>query len=215
MHLSPLKKQSAESRRIGVQTLCAFDPYPESTLRRALQFTQGPPKFYIMLIRLILLAFLSVAPAMAAAESHTVRDRIVESLRDDGYSQIRISRTFLGRTRFVATADGRRREIVVTRSGVVLRDYVRDLRDQSGSDSSGGSSSGGSNGNDNGNNGGTEDNGGRSDDDNDDDDSDDSGSGSDDDDGDDDDDNSGSGSSGSSGSSGGGGDDDDDDDDDD
>ncbi len=157
------------------------------------------------MLRLILILFLAFAPTSGVADTTEVRDRIVNVLRKDGYNEIRLHRTFLGRMRFVATDDDRRREIVVNpRTGVILRDYVRFLVRKDG-DSSGG--------------------GGRSydnDDDEDDDDYDDeeddddgeggdnSGSGSGDD--EDDEDNSGSGSSNSgSGSSGSGSGSDDDD----
>ena len=158
-----------------------------------------------MLTRLILILALSVAPTHAMSDGHSVRDRIVRELREDGYSEIRISRTFLGRTRFVARSDDRRREIVVTRTGVVLRDYIRFLKNQSGGSSGSSSSSNGAfqeNEDD-------DDDDGYDDEHDEDDDEDGSGRGSDgDNDDEDDDDNSGSGSSNSG--SGGGSDDDDD-----
>lgn len=154
------------------------------------------------MLRLIalLMALIFAAPA-AHADAEVVRDRIVSVLREDGYGEIRISRTLLGRMRFVGSRPDARREIVVNpNSGVVLRDYVRFLNR-----SSDGSSNSGSSGN--------HDDDHDYDDDYDDDDDHDHnsgrGGGSDD---DDDDDNSGSGSSnsGSGSSNSGSGSDDDD-----
>jgi len=83
----------------------------------------------------ILLVFAAVP---AAAQNDYVRDRIVQNLREDGYSEIRISRTFLGRMRFVATSDEAEREIVVNPvNGVILRDYIRFLRRYDDDESSG------------------------------------------------------------------------------
>ena len=79
--------------------------------------------------------FLIVALFFAApvqAEGHTLHDRVVQVLVDDGYLEIRISRTWLGRTRFVGTNEVSRREIIINpNTSVVLRDYVRffDLED--------------------------------------------------------------------------------------
>ena len=152
-----------------------------------------------MLKRILFILVLAFAPAPALADAAGVRDRIVAQLRDDGYSEIRMSRTLLGRMRFVATRADAEREIVVNpNTGVILRDYIRFLK------------RGGGGGADNGDEDDDDDD---DDDDEDDDDEDNSGSGSsnsgsgsdDDDDDDDESDNSGSGSS----SSGSGSDDDD------
>lgn len=79
-----------------------------------------------MLKRLILLLILSLAPTLAVADADSVRDRIVAVLREDGYVEIRINRTLLGRMRFVARRPDAQREIVVNpNSGVILRDYIR------------------------------------------------------------------------------------------
>lgn len=143
------------------------------------------------LFLILCLAFASL-PGEAVAD--TFRDRVVEELTDDGFTQIRITRTLLGRTRFLATKPGARREIVMNpATGLILRDYLQIFPD--GGSGSGSSGSGG--------------------DDDDDDDRDDDDDDRDDDDWDDDDrDNSGSGSS-SSGSGSDGSDDDEDDRDDD
>lgn len=65
---------------------------------------------------------LSAAAPMAAAQG--LADRIVAQLKGQGYTEIRLSRTLLGRTRIVATAPGARREIIVNpRTGEILRDF--------------------------------------------------------------------------------------------
>ncbi|WP_435259797.1 hypothetical protein ACSBLW_08580 [Thioclava sp. FR2] len=146
---------------------------------------------------LMALATLCVGtPALAAS----YQDQIVSQLKKQGYGNIRVQRTLLGRVRIVASGSGGQREIILNpRTGEILRDFWT----ATGSSSSSGGKiieSGGSGGS-----------GGSSDDDDDGDDGDDNsghGGGSDDDDDDDDDDNSGSGSSGSGGGDDDGGDDD-------
>jgi len=79
-----------------------------------------------MIIRLLVILCLTFAPGVASADADQVRDRIVRELRDDGYDEIRIYRTFLGRLRFVGEDTRSRREIVVNpTTGVILRDYLR------------------------------------------------------------------------------------------
>ena len=155
--------------------------------------------------RLIGASLLALALSAGAAFANAIVDTIVGDLRAQGYVQIDVSRTLLGRTRIEATSTAFHREIILDpRTGEILRDYWEVLLDASGEPVAGspqspslvgsGSSGSGTSG---------------------------SGSGSDDDDDDDDDDNSGSGSSGSgsgsnsgsggsSGSGGGSSDDDDD-----
>jgi len=92
-----------------------------------------------MLTRLLIVVFLTLAPAAAFADrADDVRDYIVGELREDGYSDIRMSRTLLGRMRFVALRHDARREIVVNpRTGEILRDYVQFLASGSGGSGSG------------------------------------------------------------------------------
>lgn len=80
-----------------------------------------------MLKRILIFVFLVFAvSAGAQAQGLTVREFYVQELRNDGYDTIKISRTFLGRLRFIGTQPGRRREIVVNpANGAILRDYVR------------------------------------------------------------------------------------------
>ena len=95
-----------------------------------------------MLLRLILILCLALAPGVAAADGQAVRDRIVRELREDGYREIRIFRTFLGRLRFVGEDSRSRREIIVNPStGVILRDYMRFFDDDDDDDYNSGRSS--------------------------------------------------------------------------
>ncbi|WP_413717216.1 hypothetical protein [Silicimonas sp. MF1-12-2] len=88
-----------------------------------------------MLKRLLFIIAIALAPAPALADAAGARDRIVTLLRDDGYSEIRISRTLLGRMRFVAKRPDAEREIVINpNTGVILRDYIRFLRRSEGGD---------------------------------------------------------------------------------
>ncbi len=60
-------------------------------------------------------------PALAQTE---IPQQIISQLRDQGFREIRVSRTFLGRTRIVATNAEFRREIVINPvTGLILRDY--------------------------------------------------------------------------------------------
>ncbi len=89
-----------------------------------------PTMLKSLLLVLFLAAFL---PGEVVAQTMTVREFYVRELREDGYENIRISRTFLGRLRFTGSQPGRRREIVVNPSnGAILRDYVRIIGDSAG-----------------------------------------------------------------------------------
>lgn len=82
-----------------------------------------------MLKRLLFILALALAPTPSLADAAGARDRIVTLLREDGYSEIRISRTLLGRMRFVANRSDAEREIVINpNTGVILRDYIRFIR---------------------------------------------------------------------------------------
>ncbi len=69
-------------------------------------------------------AFLMVAGGGARAEAPA--DSIVRQLREQGYVEFSVDRTWLGRIQVIALApDGTRREIVVSPgTGEILRDYV-------------------------------------------------------------------------------------------
>ena len=78
-----------------------------------------------MIKRLLLIICLAIAVTQAHADAESVRDRIIGILKNDGYSEIRIKRTLLGRVRFVATKRDSKREIVANPvTGLILRDYV-------------------------------------------------------------------------------------------
>ncbi len=69
---------------------------------------------------LCLLGTLAVTPVVAET-----RDSVIAELSSEGYSEIRISRTWLGRLRFVATGPDGQREIVLNpASGEIMRDYT-------------------------------------------------------------------------------------------
>lgn len=72
---------------------------------------------------------LAIAVALSGSPlwGQELQDNIVSQLRAQGYSRIEVSRTFLGRTRIVATSDEIWREIVINpNTGLILRDYFVD-----------------------------------------------------------------------------------------
>lgn len=78
------------------------------------------------------LVMLLTYPGVALADSFT--DRITDQLRQQGYGEIVVTRTFLGRYRIVATTDRIEREIIVNPgTGEILRDYIEDKDDDSAS----------------------------------------------------------------------------------
>jgi hypothetical protein len=95
-----------------------------------------------------LIAAVVAAGAFAApASADAFKDQIVQQLAAQGFTEFRISRTFLGRTRVLAYSSDLQREIIYNpATGVILRDFWRDREDDrtrvAGSD--GRSNSGGS-----------------------------------------------------------------------
>jgi hypothetical protein len=70
---------------------------------------------------------LVIALAATSASANPFKDSIIAQLSAQGFSEIRVSRTFLGRTRVVATSSELRREIIFNpATGEILRDYWRD-----------------------------------------------------------------------------------------
>ncbi len=68
------------------------------------------------------------APQAAAAQS--VQDQIVTQLRAQGFTEIALNRTWLGRVRVIAVRDDLRRELVFNpQTGEILRDYWVDADD--------------------------------------------------------------------------------------
>lgn len=140
-----------------------------------------------MLKKVTLCLVLAGAPQFAAAQS--VQEQIVTQLQAQGFSDITLERTWLGRIRVTALRDDLRRELVFNpQTGEILRDYWRADDDNDGPrllNPGGGSNGGDGSGSDN-NDDEDDDN---EDDDNDDDDNDDDDDDDDEDDDDDDDDN--------------------------
>ncbi|WP_373051193.1 hypothetical protein [Thalassovita aquimarina] len=74
----------------------------------------------VQLKPLIIVMMLAALPAAADG----VRDSVVSQLKQQGYQEITVSRTWLGRIRILARRDGERREIIVNpRTGEILRDF--------------------------------------------------------------------------------------------
>lgn len=64
-----------------------------------------------------------LGPTFAGAM--TIEEKVIASLRAEGYVEIVVSRTFLGRLRFVASGENGVREIIVQASnGEILRDRI-------------------------------------------------------------------------------------------
>ena len=83
---------------------------------------------HVLFVLVMLLAY----PGVALADPFT--DRITDQLRQQGYGEIVVTRTFLGRYRIVATTDRTEREIIVNPgTGEILRDYIEDKDDDSSS----------------------------------------------------------------------------------
>ena len=105
-------------------------------------------------------AFILLGTGLAYADAE---GDVVKWLTRQGYSQIEVSRTLLGRVRIIATKDGNQRELVLNpRTGEILRDVIitadgevhastgtvlvgaDDHGDHGGGDDAGGDNSGGS-----------------------------------------------------------------------
>jgi hypothetical protein len=167
-------------------------------MKRHLAFCLGPA------LRCGALSFVFLAATSVAAAAGAFEDSIVSQLRNQGFRDIDVSRTLLGRSRIVGQSDDLVREIIVNRTtGEILRDYWErkgggkgpGIVNPESHSSSGGHSYGDDRDDDRGDDG---DDGGR-----------DRGRGGDDNRGDDSSDNSGSGGGGDDNSGSGGGDDDD------
>lgn len=65
-----------------------------------------------------------------ASFAQTVEEAIISQLSQQGFTNISVNRTLLGRTRILATSADLRREIVFNpTTGVIIRDYWEDLDD--------------------------------------------------------------------------------------
>lgn len=70
---------------------------------------------------------LLLASANAASAQQTFVDRVIAELRNQGFTSIQVSRTWLGRARIEAQSPRFSREVVVNpRTGEILRDYWSD-----------------------------------------------------------------------------------------
>ena len=79
---------------------------------------------------LILASTLALGLVTDPALAQSAQDSIVAQLSQQGFRNITVSRTFLGRTRILATSNDLRREIVFNpTTGEILRDYWEDLDD--------------------------------------------------------------------------------------
>lgn len=75
------------------------------------------------LLQILAMFFVLASPPVALAQSH--QDGIVSALREQGYDEIEIRRTLLGRVRIQAYREDGRREIVInSQSGLILRDHI-------------------------------------------------------------------------------------------
>ncbi len=79
-----------------------------------------------MMRKLILIVGLLFA-VPAVAQSKSVQEQIIEQLAQQGFSEIEVARTFLGRIRIQAYSDTLVRELVFNPvTGEILRDYWQD-----------------------------------------------------------------------------------------
>lgn len=82
---------------------------------------------------------MGLAVCITLFSAHTVqaeglKDRIIAGLVAEGFTEITVKRTLLGRSRIVALQGNQMREIVLNpTTEVVLRDYVREVSTHSGS----------------------------------------------------------------------------------
>ena len=80
------------------------------------------------MLRMLVLVLVSMTLSMTSVQAQSV-DSALSQLQDQGYQIISKQKTWLGRTRIVATRDGQVREIVMqTRSGIVLRDFTESIQ---------------------------------------------------------------------------------------
>jgi hypothetical protein len=68
----------------------------------------------------------AVAVLASAVQAESIPDQMVRHLREQGFAQITVKRTWLGRTRIVAVSGNITREIIIDpRTGEILRDLSR------------------------------------------------------------------------------------------
>jgi hypothetical protein len=75
-----------------------------------------------------LFGFFAVAAGPACAQASDIEASVRRQLRAQGFTDIRVNRTFLGRLRFVAFNGRQRRELVINpATNVILRDFTQNL----------------------------------------------------------------------------------------
>ncbi len=70
-----------------------------------------------------------MATLLMGGHAHAdIKDVVISQLKQQGFRDIRIGRTFFGRTRILATSPQLRREIIINpRTGEILRDYWEEI----------------------------------------------------------------------------------------
>ena len=85
------------------------------------------------MIKSLALAALLAGLALSPRNAGPIEDSIVRQLRDQGFAQIEVRRTLLGRSRIVAQSGTLYREIIVNpATGEILRDFWRPLDGRNG-----------------------------------------------------------------------------------
>ena len=75
-------------------------------------------------LRLALTTALAFGLSVSAVWAQDIEARIIAQLRNQGFTQFEVTRTWLGRTRIEAEGPGIEREIIFNpRTGEILRDY--------------------------------------------------------------------------------------------
>ena len=76
------------------------------------------------LVRLLTASALAAGLAAGPVAAASLQDQVVDQLRAQGFTEIRVSRTLLGRIRIAAHGNGYEREIILNpRTGEILRDF--------------------------------------------------------------------------------------------
>ena len=97
-----------------------------------------------MTLRSTILSIVLTFLLSVAASAQDRSQAMIQSLQSQGFSGIEVSRTWLGRTRIVATGSAGRREIVLNpNTGEVLRDYLDETETERGREGDGHAGGGG------------------------------------------------------------------------
>ncbi|NOX72268.1 MAG: hypothetical protein GXP03_01125 [Alphaproteobacteria bacterium] len=80
--------------------------------------------------RVLMALCMTAVMGMTPAYGQTVEERYLAQLKSQGFNNVSVSRTWLGRTRITASSKNKSREIIFnSRSGEILRDYYEDTSD--------------------------------------------------------------------------------------